>query len=72
MDELVQQLADGRHPVEVRLRPERTIEAFRESLAGTMRTSSSPIRRVGPNLASPSIASVPSSIQRISTVARAA
>jgi hypothetical protein len=32
MDELVQQLADGRHPVEVRLRPERTIEAFRESL----------------------------------------
>jgi len=33
MDELVQRLSEGLHPVEVSLRPQRTIEAFRDCLA---------------------------------------
>lgn len=32
MDELVHKLSEGEHPVEVRLRPEATVEAFRESI----------------------------------------
>ena len=32
MDELVQRLSDGEHPVEVSLRPEKTVTAFKECL----------------------------------------
>jgi hypothetical protein len=30
MNDLVQRLSEGRHPVEVSLRPERTVQAFKE------------------------------------------
>ena len=32
MDELVKKLSEGRHPVEVSLRPDRTLERFKECL----------------------------------------
>ena len=32
MDELVHKLSQGDHPVEIKLRPEATVEAFRESI----------------------------------------
>ncbi|MEB3281623.1 MAG: hypothetical protein VKK42_22150 [Lyngbya sp.] len=32
MDELVQRLSEGKHPVEVGLRPEKTVTAFKESI----------------------------------------
>lgn len=32
MDELVSKLSEGHHPVEVKLRPEATVQAFRESI----------------------------------------
>jgi hypothetical protein len=32
MNDLVQRLSDGQHPVEVSLRPERTVKAFKECL----------------------------------------
>ena len=32
MSDLVQRLSEGRHPVEISLRPERTVTAFKEAL----------------------------------------
>ena len=32
MNDLVQRLSEGQHPIEVTVRPERTIQAFKECL----------------------------------------